>query len=74
MVSRRLQPWAIVALAVGIGLCLPGFLDKLGYVKVPDFWARLYDYAWFVSFAAAFIIYSLLMKCCGSTAPAKCAS
>ena len=68
------NPWAIVALAVGIGLCLPGFLDKLGYVKVPDFWARLYDYAWFVSFAAAFIVYSLLMKCCGRTAPAERAS
>ncbi len=68
------NPWAIVALAVGIGLCLPGFLDKLGYVKVPDLWARLYDYAWFVSFAAAFIVYSLLMKCCGRTAPAERAS
>ncbi len=56
------NPWAIAALAVGIGLCLPGFLDKLDYIKVPDFWARLYDYAWFVSFAAAFVIYSALMK------------
>jgi nucleobase:cation symporter-1, NCS1 family len=59
------NPWAIVALAVGIGLCLPGFLDKLDYIKVPDFWAHLYDYAWFVSFAAAFAVYWVLMKCCG---------
>jgi NCS1 family nucleobase:cation symporter-1 len=64
------NPWAILALAVGIGLCLPGFLDKLGYV-VPEFWAHLYDYAWFVSFAAAFALYALLMKCFGPKAAIK---
>jgi NCS1 family nucleobase:cation symporter-1 len=62
--------WAIVALGVGIGLCLPGFLDKLGYV-VPDVWAHLYNYAWFVSFAAAFVVYFMLMKCCGQNTNPK---
>jgi NCS1 family nucleobase:cation symporter-1 len=63
--------WAIVALAVGIGLCLPGFFDKLEVVKVSEFWARLYDYAWFVSFAAAFALYAFLMKCFGPKASIK---
>src|SRR5439155_23341643 len=53
---------AIVALVAGIGPCLPGFLDKLEVWEVSDFWKRLYDYAWFVSFAAALITYFVLMK------------
>ena len=62
------NPWAIAALTVGIGLCLPGFLAKIGVLEVSKLWSRLYDYAWFVSFAAAFVTYFVLMKCFGRRA------
>ncbi len=55
---------ALVALAVGIAPCVPGFMAKLGlrYVPedAPDVWVRMYDYAWFIAFGIAFIVYSLL--------------
>jgi NCS1 family nucleobase:cation symporter-1 len=60
--QKGFNPWAIVALLTGIGLCLPGFLDKLEVWEVGEFWKRLYDYAWFVSFVAALLTYFVLMK------------
>ncbi len=65
------NPWAIAALTVGIGLCLPGFLAKIGVLEVSELWSRLYDYAWFVSFAAAFVTYYVLMKCLGYKTPVE---
>jgi len=41
----------------------------LGWWEVSEFWKRLYDYAWFVSFATALVTYSVLMKRCGLKAP-----
>jgi nucleobase:cation symporter-1, NCS1 family len=67
------NPLALAALLVGISLCLPGFLNELGVVAldsaknsppdlptVPAMFGRLYSYAWFTSFGAAFAAYLLL--------------
>jgi NCS1 family nucleobase:cation symporter-1 len=51
---------AMLALAVGILPSLPGFLVNLKLLSadsVPPFLAHLYNYAWFVGFAVAFVIY-----------------
>jgi NCS1 family nucleobase:cation symporter-1 len=52
--SRGVNWRALAALAVGIALAL------LGLVLPPLRW--LYDYAWFVGFLVAGILYLLLMK------------
>ncbi|MEX0610843.1 MAG: cytosine permease, partial [Pirellulales bacterium] len=72
--SAGFNPMALIALAIGIGLCVPGFLvavgvlpvqqnpnDDFGMVTVPAFLARLYSYAWFASFGASFVSYLLMM-------------
>jgi NCS1 family nucleobase:cation symporter-1 len=51
------NPIAIVSLALGVGLCVPGFLATIGWIHVNDFWAQLYSYAWFVSFGVAGVCY-----------------
>jgi NCS1 family nucleobase:cation symporter-1 len=80
------NPAALVALAVGIALCIPGFLAAIGVVLlkadeskfspaaltdylaakdklpvIPAFWGEIYNYAWFASFGAAFVVYLALM-------------
>ena len=73
------NPWALVALALGIGLCVPGFLVAVGVLgvvgdtsapsnlpAVPEFLANLYSYAWFASFGVAFAAYVLLMSVIGA--------
>jgi NCS1 family nucleobase:cation symporter-1 len=52
---------ALVALAVGIAPCVPGFLATVAAVQVPLRWVEIYHYAWFVSFALAFGSYVILM-------------
>jgi NCS1 family nucleobase:cation symporter-1 len=53
---------AIAALLVAVVPCAPGFLHTIGAVKsVPPIWDRVYTYAWFVTFAIAFVVYGLLM-------------
>ncbi len=59
------NPCALLALAAGIAPCLPGLAAKAGLTDVADFWSRLYDYAWFVSFGVAFVCYLVLMKAFG---------
>jgi cytosine/uracil/thiamine/allantoin permease len=52
----------MIALAAGIVPCLPGFAAAAGLIgHVDAVWARLYDYAWFVSFGVALLTYSVLM-------------
>jgi len=51
------NPVALFALAAGIAPCVPGFLTVTGAVDFGAFWKDLYSYAWFVSFAAAFLVY-----------------
>src|SRR3981081_132212 len=54
---------AIFSLLVAILPNLPGFLVTVKIVdtaNVPAFFVRLYDYAWFVGFAIAFVVYLVL--------------
>ena len=54
---------AIFALIVAVLPNLPGFLVTVKLVDpagVPPFFVRLYDYAWFVGFAIAFVVYLAL--------------
>src|SRR5437763_14757413 len=54
---------AIFALIVAVLPNLPGFLVTVKLVdpaSVPPFFIRLYDYAWFVGFAIAFVVYLVL--------------
>src|SRR6266404_954004 len=56
---------AIFALIVAVLPNLPGFLVTVKLVdaaSVPPFFVRLYDYAWFVGFAIAFVVYLALRK------------
>ena len=56
---------AIVSLIISILPNLPGFLATVKIVdptSIPAFFVRLYDYAWFVGFAIAFVVYLLLRK------------
>jgi NCS1 family nucleobase:cation symporter-1 len=54
---------ALIALLVAILPNLPGFLVNvklLDPLSVPRFFVALYDYAWFVGFAIAFVVYLAL--------------
>jgi NCS1 family nucleobase:cation symporter-1 len=51
---------ALVSLMAGVLPSLPGFLvnvNVLNAARVPAFLAHLYNYAWFVGFAVAFVFY-----------------
>ncbi|TWT42407.1 putative allantoin permease [Phycisphaerae bacterium RAS1] len=50
---------ALIATAAGIAPCAPGFLGTIGLLSVDPLWMRLYDYAWFISFAVAFTLHAL---------------
>lgn len=57
---RGFNPFALVALAVGIAPCVPGFLAAVSdrwQAVVPPFWIQLYHYAWFVSFGLSLLTY-----------------
>ncbi|RIK88168.1 MAG: nitrate reductase [Planctomycetota bacterium] len=73
-----INPLALAALLVGIGLCVPGFLATVGVVAletptmepttlptVPAVFGELYRYAWFTSFGASFVAYLALMAAAG---------
>src|SRR5262245_36859719 len=65
---------AIVALIVAILPNLPGFLVTVKLIDasaVPAFFVRLYDYAWFVGFAIAFVVYLVLRTLKRSTCNCK---
>lgn len=56
---------AIFSLIVAVLPSLPGFLvtvKLMGPETLPPFFLRLYDYAWFVGFAVAFVFYLVLRK------------
>jgi NCS1 family nucleobase:cation symporter-1 len=60
---------AIFALILAVLPNLPGFLVTVKIVdptSVPAFLVRLYDYAWFVGFAIAFVVYLSLRVMTGS--------
>jgi NCS1 family nucleobase:cation symporter-1 len=54
------NPRAVIAFALGVLPCLPGFLSIVGVAHVPAVWSRIYDYAWFISFGVAGLVYWLL--------------
>jgi NCS1 family nucleobase:cation symporter-1 len=60
--SGGFNPKALIALGAGIALCVPGFLARVGVSGISDTWAKMYDYAWFVSFGVSFLVYSALMQ------------
>jgi NCS1 family nucleobase:cation symporter-1 len=56
---------ALISLAVGALPSLPGFLVNVKLLNadsVPPFLAHLYNYAWFIGFAAAFTVYLVLRR------------
>jgi NCS1 family nucleobase:cation symporter-1 len=61
-----INPRAIIALVLAVAPVVPGFIRAVstpgGTVSNPNFFDRLYSYAWFVTFALSFIIYWLLMR------------
>jgi nucleobase:cation symporter-1, NCS1 family len=65
---RGFNPVAMLALAIGIAPCVPGFLGTIGALQVDPFWISLYHYAWFISFGLSAVGYVLLMKLSGLTA------
>lgn len=52
---------AVVALVVAVLPCVPGFIDQFRPGTFSFFWDSLYTYAWFVTFAIAFVLYWMLM-------------
>jgi nucleobase:cation symporter-1, NCS1 family len=65
---------AVIALVLGIGICVPGFLAVVGAValsgdvnapsnlaRIPDVFGQIYNFAWFASFGVSFVAYLLLM-------------
>jgi nucleobase:cation symporter-1, NCS1 family len=52
---------AIAALAAGIAPCVPGFLSRVQLIEPVAFWSPIYHYAWFISLAAAGLVYAVLM-------------
>ncbi len=56
-----INPIAIVALIAGIAPCLPGFINTVSAKPpFPAFFTTLYNYAWFLSFGIAFLLYGIL--------------
>ncbi|HXG71083.1 MAG TPA: NCS1 family nucleobase:cation symporter-1 [Gemmatimonadaceae bacterium] len=68
--TNGVNPRAIAALVLAIAPVVPGFVRAVttpgGAVADPDFFDRLYSYAWFVTFALSFLIYLVLMRGRGS--------
>ncbi|HEU5059878.1 MAG TPA: NCS1 family nucleobase:cation symporter-1 [Kofleriaceae bacterium] len=56
------NPVALLALAIGIAPNVPGFLAAAGGPSTSPFFARVYEWAWFVSFFLAGAIYLAGMK------------
>lgn len=63
--SLGVNPLALIALAAGIAPCIPGFIGTVTTIAVRAFWLEVYHYAWFLSFAIAFVVYLLLMTAFG---------
>jgi NCS1 family nucleobase:cation symporter-1 len=49
----------MVALVLGIAPNLPGFLGALGVVEVSSLAQGVYEWAWFVGFGIAALIYAI---------------
>jgi NCS1 family nucleobase:cation symporter-1 len=63
--SAGFNPAALVALALAVAPCVPGFLAAALPERFPDVgagWTTLYHYAWFVGFGLAAVLYLALMR------------
>jgi NCS1 family nucleobase:cation symporter-1 len=66
--NGRYQGWntpAWIAFVVSLIPVLPGFLNKIGFLKLNEGTAYLneiYSYAWFVTFGIAFFLYAILKR------------
>ncbi len=63
--SGGFNPVALVALALGIAPCVPGFLHTVAGMPVDPIWIDLYHYAWFISFGISLVAYAALMTLWG---------
>jgi len=53
---------AVAALLIAVFPCAPGFAQTVGVMNFSSpLWVHIYTYAWFVTFALAFVVYYLLM-------------
>jgi NCS1 family nucleobase:cation symporter-1 len=56
----------MVALVLGVAPVIPGFIHAVstpgGAIANPGVFDVIYSYAWFVTFALSFVIYTLLMR------------
>jgi NCS1 family nucleobase:cation symporter-1 len=59
---------AIIALLAGIAPCVPGFLTTINVYDFGPSWKEAYNYAWFLSFGIAFVVYSVSMLLFGGKA------
>lgn len=62
------NPRALIAMLLGILPCIPGFLGQISpsiAEQLPDLWADLYHFAWFISFGVSFVAYLVLMRVAG---------
>jgi NCS1 family nucleobase:cation symporter-1 len=55
--TRGVNWVAMIALAVGVAPCVPGFLAALHAAHVAPLWTTIYDWAWFVGFGVAAGVY-----------------
>lgn len=51
----------VAALAVGIAPNLPGFLHTVGLMQPPAFFSAIFNWAWFIGFGLAAVVYGALM-------------
>lgn len=61
---------AMIALAVGIAPCIPGFIQTVIGVEDDTPWKAIYKFAWFLSFGISFVVYAALMALRSDTATA----
>ncbi len=62
---RGFNPAAIAALVLGVLPCIPGFLGTIKLIdpaSVGYFLMRIYDYAWFVGFVVASVVYFAITR------------
>jgi nucleobase:cation symporter-1, NCS1 family len=70
---------AMIALALGIAICVPGFLATIdavalagdakapaGVPQLPAVFGQIYNFAWFASFGVSFVAYLLMMAVRGA--------
>jgi len=55
--TRGINWIAMAALAIGVAPCVPGFLAALHVMTVAPVWMSIYNWAWFVGFGIAAMVY-----------------